>query len=98
MTLNTLSEGRATTTGWTHGSNENDILDLHEILGKSTIPAFVIHPLTKNLNRGLCTVFFLLRHVKIINEEDQTFSYWRTVNTFTALLNFTVDGVLGKIC
>ena len=63
VTLEALCENTSTTTGRTHSRYENNVLNLHVFLSESVIPSFVIHPLTKQLNRRLSAVFFFLWHI-----------------------------------
>jgi len=97
VSLQTLCQNTSSTTWWAHGRDKDDILNLHVLLSESIVPAFVVHPLTEEFDWRLSTVFFLFRHVQIINKENESLAYWRTVNTFPSLLEFCVHGILSLI-
>ena len=100
MPLHSLSNVTPSTSWWSHGGNEDDILNFHEwlFLLRSIIPTFVVHPLSKDLDWRLCTVNFLLGHIQIINEYDESFACWWSINTFSSLFKLLIKSILRLVC
>src|SRR5690349_2473936 len=71
-----------------------------EFLSIEIIPSSIIHPLSKQLNGRLSPIFFFLRHIKIINENDDfVFTLFRPKVTFSSSgTNFGVNQSLNLIC
>jgi hypothetical protein len=97
VTLEALGKRRAATAGWAHSGNKDNILQLHEIFGGSIVPSFMVHPLSKQLNWGLCKVLFFLGHVQVINEVNKFFTDGGTVDTFTTLVKLLIDSILSQV-
>lgn len=73
VTLKTLSQFSATTTWLTHSRADN-VVDNGEpwlFLVLTIVPTAEVKELTDQLNWWLSTELFLLRHVKIIDEDDE---------------------------
>jgi hypothetical protein len=85
VALQTLSQYTSATTWWAHRRDEDNVLDLHVLLSKSIVPAFVVHPLTEQLERWLSTILLFLWHVEVINEDDVLFTKSRTVTILSPL-------------
>ena len=96
MTLEARREGRTTTAGWSHGRNENNILDSLEILllTFTVVPAFMVKPLADELNRRLREVNFPLGHVQVINEDDELLASGWAEHTLSTLLKLLIETVL----
>jgi hypothetical protein len=60
----------------------------------SIIPSLVVHPLSKDFNWWLCTILFLLWHVQIINEDDESLTCWWAINTFSSFFDFRINCIL----
>lgn len=71
-----------------------------EFFGIKVIPASVVHPLPKQFNGGLGAIFFFLRHVEIINEDDDfVFAFFGPEETFSSPgANLGVDKSLDLVC
>jgi hypothetical protein len=73
-------------------------LDLFELLVcLDVVPSTVVHPLTKQFNWRLGTVLFLLRHVKVINEDDVLLARGWTKAAFLSSAHSAINNVLGLI-
>jgi len=100
MTLHSLSDIALATSWWAHGRHKDDVLDLHEglfFLG-SVIPSLMIHPLTQDFNRRLGSIGLLLGHVEIIDEDNETLSSRRAVDTLSSLFKLLIESILGLVC
>jgi hypothetical protein len=90
MALHALSDSGTATTGWTHGRHEDNIFNfLHEKL-LPFIPAFMVKPLTDKLNWRLGSIFFSLRHVQVIDKNDEFLARRRAENTLSAFLELFI--------
>jgi len=99
VSLQALGNDRATTTGWAHSRNENDIDDRVEGLffAVTLVPAGVVHELTEQFNGRLGTILFLGRHVEIIDEDDVLLAERWAIDTLTSLFEFVIEVILGLI-
>jgi len=76
----------------THGGTEFHILDvLKLVFPEDIVPPTVIHPLAKQFNGWLSSVFFLFRHVKIINKDDAFCSRLGSKVAFSASAHAAVN-------
>jgi len=94
------SSNRGTSTSWgTHSRHKDDIFDLLELFffRLTVVPAFVVHPLPDQLNRRLSEIDFSLRHVQIIDKNDEFFAGRRTKDTLSALFKFLIQTVLSLV-
>ena len=59
--------------GWAHSTDENDVCDLLQLVALVIVivPLLVIHPLTKQLDRWLSTLFLNCRHIHIIDKDNE---------------------------
>ena len=87
---------RVSASPWgSHASNELDVHQVSECAGRdAVVPAFVVHPLSKNLDGWLSEVFLSLRHVHIVHEDYILLQRGRTIHTFASLLRFRIDQIL----
>ena len=95
------SSYRISTTTWgTHCCDKLDLLQVAEIFFISVyfIPSTVVHPLSKQLNRGLCSIFLLLRHIQIIDKNDSFFTKGWPINSLSSLLHLAIYDSLSLIC
>lgn len=75
----------STSDGWEHGRDEVDSAEVFELFGIEIVPASVVHPLPEQFNRGLSAIFFLLRHVQVVNEDhDFVFAFFGPEVTFSS--------------
>ena len=89
---------RLLTTRRLHSGTESNADSLAELLlAVELIPALVVHPLAKKLDGRLGSILLLLRHVKIINEDDGTLSSLGSVDTLTPSVHVAINDVLGLI-
>ena len=100
MSLHSLSYVASSSSWWSHCRYKYDILDSHEwlLFLRSVIPAFVIHPLSEDLNRRLRTINFLLRHIQIIYEYNESFASRGSINALSSLFELFIEGVLSLVC
>lgn len=91
---------RVSASPWgSHASNELDVHQVSECAGRdAVVPAFVVHPLSKNLDGWLSEVFLSLRHVHIVHEDYILLQRGRTIHTFASLLRFRIDQILQHAC
>lgn len=81
-----------------HSGTESDSYRLAELFFTiKIVPALVVHPLAEKLNRGLSTVFLLLRHIEVINEENGMLSELGSVDTLTTLVHEAINDTLGLV-
>jgi len=99
MSLESLGNDTFSSSRWTHGRHENDVLNDHErlVFLRTVIPSLMIHPLSQEFNRGLCTVLLFLWHIEIINKQYKPLACRWAINTFSSLLKFFVQGILSLI-
>jgi len=57
----------------------------------------MIHPLSEEFNRWLSTILLFFRHVKIIDEDNESLSWWRSIDTFSSLIELLIKCVLGLV-
>lgn len=71
-----------------------------KFLGVKIIPSTIIHPLSEKLNWRLCAIFLFLRHVKIINENNNLiFALFRPEESFSSSSTYLwVNQSLDLIC
>mmetsp|Transcript_11712 Transcript_11712/g.17848 ORF Transcript_11712/g.17848 Transcript_11712/m.17848 type:complete len:936 (+) Transcript_11712:4723-7530(+) len=95
----TSSDGIPTTSRRSHGGDEDDIFNLHEglLLLRAIVPTLVVHPLAKDFNRRLGSILFLLGHVQIIDEDDESLASGRSINTLSSLFELLIEGVLSLV-
>ena len=57
---------------WAHGSYEDDVSDLDKLIARviEVVPLLMVHPLTQDLDRRLCTLRFNSWHVHVIDKDD----------------------------
>ena len=99
MTLDARRDDRSPSTRWSHGGHEDNI---HEpvkwlLLRLPIIPASMIQELSEELEWRLSTIFLLLWHIEIINEDDELLANGRTIDAFSPLLKLFIEVVLGLI-
>jgi hypothetical protein len=58
----------------------------------------MIKPLSDELDGWLSTIFLFLRHVEIINEDNESLAWGRAINTLSSLIKLFIKGVLCLIC
>ena len=87
---------RVSASPWgSHASNELDVHQVSECAGRdAVVPAFVVHPLSKNLDGWLSEVFLSLWHVHIVHEDYILLQRGGTIHTFASLLRFRIDQIL----
>ena len=94
MPHHSSSDDGLTSSWWTHCREDYQVLEIYPFEVFPVVPALLAEVLPQDLDRRLCSVLLLLRHVKIIHENDAFLSYWGSVDTLPSLLHFGVDGVL----
>ena len=89
-----------TSSGRTHRSNNHNIRDLLQLvpLVSVVIPLFMVHPLSKQLNRRLSTLVFNGWHIHIIYVDDQLFVICRPQVPPLLFLEFVFNLLLGEVC
>ena len=92
----TICNVLSSTTRRSHCSHKNDIFYLLEwfLFSFSIIPSFMIHPLSKNLYRGLSTIHLFLRHIQVINEDDKLLTRSGPKDPFPPFLKLRVQHIL----
>ena len=92
-----VGDGLSATAGGTHRSDKRqvDYLAVCQVL--AIIPAVLVKPLAKDLNRRLCTVGLTLGHVQVINIHVELFASAGAIDTLLALLQLGVQEVLGHV-
>jgi len=99
VSLQSLSNGVSTSTWWSHGTNKDEVLYLHEwlLLGFSIIPTLVITELSQKLKRWLGSVCLLLWHVEIINENNKLLTNWWTEHTLSSFVQLLIKRILSLV-
>lgn len=70
----------STTDGRKHGCDKVDAAKVLELFGLEIVPTSVVHPLSQQFNRRLSAVLLLLRHVEIIDEDNNLItSFFRPI-------------------
>ena len=81
-----------------HGCTERDANELSEFfVSAQLIPALVVHPLAKQLNRRLRAIALFLWHVEVIDEDDGVLAKFWAIDSFTTSIHVSIDDILGLI-
>ena len=66
--------------GRTHSTDHDDVryFDQRVVFVTVVVPLLMVHPLSEQLDRGLCSFFLNLRHVQVIYENYQPFAICRS--------------------
>lgn len=78
-------------------SQQQDILNLHELLVLPVVPPIMVHKLSQQFNRWLGLVLLFLGHVEIINKNDVLLANWGSIDSSLDLLKFEINGVLSLV-
>ena len=99
MTLQTWRDLRLATTWWAHSTDEHGVHEGTErmLVILQIVPATLIEHLAEDLNGGLCAVLLNLRHVEIIDEDDDLLAHAGTEYTSSALLKLVVNDFLNLV-
>mmetsp|Transcript_51844 Transcript_51844/g.121547 ORF Transcript_51844/g.121547 Transcript_51844/m.121547 type:complete len:201 (+) Transcript_51844:5001-5603(+) len=92
--LESLCDESSSTAGRSHGRNHDHINDveLHKLL--PVVPTSVIMPLSDKLDRRLCPVVLLERHVQVIYKQHHLLPCRWSIDSASPLLKLRVDQVL----
>src|SRR4051794_3400956 len=63
------------------GSQQQNILNFHELLIFSVVPSIVVHELPQKFNRRLGFILFFLGHIQIINKNYVFFANWCSIDS-----------------
>lgn len=100
MTLETLCNNGTTTSRWTHSWTDDYVNNCEPWLFFviTIIPSSKVHKLTKKFDWRLCTVLFLLWHVKIINKNDVFLAKRWAPAVLSSLFEVRLEIVLSLVC
>jgi hypothetical protein len=87
----------SSSTGWTEGCQNDDVLYFHELLILPVVPSFMIQELSQQLNWRLCSVLFFFGHVQIIHKNNILFANRCPENTSFNFFQFEVNRILGLV-
>lgn len=99
MSKESLRDILSSSTWWTTSSYDDKVLNGSEglILIFSIVPTFVVHELSNKLKRRNGSPLFFLRHVDVINKEDELLTNWWTEDTFSSLVESAIKLILSLI-
>ena len=100
MALEARGNERLSTSGRTHSSDDHSVNEFLERMFAvlQVVPSTLINKLAQDFDRGLGSVLFFKRHVKIVNKNDclHTETLW-SEDTSAALVRFLVNNTLDLI-
>jgi len=99
MTLQAGCNEGFTTSRGTHGTDKHRIDKVSERMSAvfEIVPAALIKQLTQDFNGRLRSIKLSLRHIEIVNKNDDLLTKRRTEITSSSLLNFSVNDFLNLI-
>lgn len=82
---------------WSHCAENNQIFQSHEQQRLTIVPSLVVKVLSDQFKRRLSAICFFFRHIEIIDKDNTFLTDWRPIVSFSSLLHFAVDGILGLV-